>query len=163
MPVFRTPVGRTIPFFDTLTGYLESVAKEADITLHRLSGKPDGYSKDEHVDLLLVREGRALMAVTIAFSPSGFSPEWVEAPSYQGTAGEEGNLEDLATGLADRLRKELPKKEEPKVEIPEATWAIGLRGPAVESQTWTGSPFEIDTLEKAFAAIVDAIVARSKP
>lgn len=170
MPVYRTirdfVGGSTL--FDLLKSYLTTLVSKANIDLLQLSPHETDEDRrfamrEQGYDALLVREGRPLLAVTIVCR----TPR-VEVDPFAGIYAEkEPTIADMAVGLADRLVKELtPTKAQEaaasKPKFVEASWSIAMRYPGIDLTSWTGSPFDVDAMEKAFIAITDAIVARSK-
>lgn len=177
MPVYRIEsAGRSL--FEALLNYLASIAKGADVTLHILDfTRPEndnplatyGPQRIWQKDQLLVREGKPLLAVAIGYTPALEKIEGYEdAPAYagSGTPVKDANLADMTVDLLKRVKNELtPTKEDKKPEpvLIEASWSVTIRGPGIARKTWTGSPFDVDTLTAAFNAVVDAIVLRAKP
>lgn len=174
MPVYRS-FRSAVSFFDMLTGYLNQIANEANATLHLLSPRAESepsyalHPTMTHRDDLLVRDGHPLLAVLIEYrAPMALfdARDYVEAKSYAGAQEQDKNLADMVVGLGKRLRDELTPttrdEKPPAVELQEAQWTITLRGPDLKTTIWKGSPFDVAELDKAFHAIVDAIVARSK-
>lgn len=175
MPVYRS-VTLDANFFDTIKGLILSVVRRCKanaLDLSRRTGrKAEGLGQwgcdERHTpdvwEVLFVREGVPLLALTLATSPPYGGCARIGEAGYLLGATYAGAAPHGFTEMMDRIDEKLPQEEAlPVPKFSEAGWTITTRvGENV--QEFTGTVFDIAKLDEAFDAIVHALApAPAKP
>jgi hypothetical protein len=144
-------------FYYQMNAFLRKIVQEAKLDCYDLRDEQTGDSSDNsYRDVLLVRDGKALLSVYLRVKGSadaGQSFMWPPAVVKKEAIG-------LGARLSQAIEEANPTAPTPvRRALKSLRWWIVFRGADKVETTYLGSQFDLDEINKAFNAIETRLIA----